>query len=546
MIRRAQTIWWTEQVQKSQDLANQNAQVWDILPDPTTLAKDPDFLAGKQVEFGGLEVSQNMAFPAFSTLSGAGNRRLLEDDSRVYNGDSSNNNAFSQNSRPGGNTTLAFPFQREPVQSQTSSSLELTTPRSANQQDVHRNTGTSEARGAIRDHRRRPRPDPYLRSRERRQNNKAYNLVPEEEDDWSPLSDRCSNCNRSDHRVIDCWGPTDAYGYIDRCPCNGLGHYPDQCPIVQTWSNLLTYKVLYVARVGLPQFKHSQSFIFLIIHAPEVRELHETIKFAMRRGCPNDTSLSWRYNPLTKEFCMRTWNHAKPWRYHDYTKPQERWCNLPDPAYIDENWLEKAKAQMILNPLKQSFISRRAEKRDLPGMQASCKDLKHWQQNGETRNLPVLQRNMQEWSTFYITMEDEPTAYMEWIFKKLSRFSDDELNAIRQMGPQNCNTILQAFYKSETGVPLTAKPGIGAPQVPWNKSDMISGLYFRLSRVPAAPVTTATSATAASLSRQNHAQSDFASASDPSTNNNMEIADNYERAQGRRLKAESDSQCVPS
>lgn len=469
-----------------QELAARDAQLRDTLPNPTTLLRNEDFQAGKKVEFGGLMV--NMNTPA-STMFGADRapsrtlqHRRIADGIAVFNPDSPSETNMAQINRSGGNTNMAASYTAEPDKIISSMALELAMLNSATKQDLIHKTVTIETRGAARDPRRKMRTDPYKSTWEYRQKNKAKALAAEPDKRWAPLPDRCANCNQFGHKAIHCWGPTDIYGFINTCPCNGPGHLPDQCAIVKTWSNLLKYKIFYLYRVGLPQFKLDQSFIHLIIHDPVIRELHNVIKFAMRTGCPNDISLSWRYNPLTKHFSMQTWNHAKPWKYHDYNKPQERWCNLPDPAYQAENWLEQAMTELPLNPLGQSFINRRTE-RDLPGMQASWKILRECQVKGETTNLPILQENMQAWSTFYDTMDDEPTAYMEWMFQKLSHFTDAELDALRQMGPQNCDTILQAFYKSEKSMKLTAKPGIGVPQVPQTESDMMTGTYFAPSRV---------------------------------------------------------------
>lgn len=472
------------------------AQLSNILPDPAALSRNDEFLAGKTANFSGL----NMAFdgsPAMFGTDGSAKtapqtfeHRRIGDGFGFFNTDSPKTTNIARISRSGGHTTLAASYAAKQEQVNGAIALEIGLLNSANEQDIIHKTVTIESRGAIRDHTRRSRSEPYYHAVQKKLKNKGRDSTEENRAAWAPLHDRCVNCGQFDHRVVDCWGPTDDYGFIDKCPCNGRNHRSDQCHIVRNWSNLMKYKVFFIYRVGLPQFKNQQSFMHMIIHDPIVRQLHSMIKLAMEIGC-TDRSLSWRINPLTKEFCMKTWNHAKPWAYHNHSKTQDRWYNLPDPAYNNENWLEQANEQMPLNPLKQSFINGRMAN-DLPGMQASWKALDVAKRTGETRDLLTLQNHMRSWLGFYNTMQADDATRLECLFKKLASCTEPELDEVRQWSIDRCGTECEILFGRIRAAELTVKHGIGVPQVPQKESDLLTSVYF-LPPGAAAPTTAATS-----------------------------------------------------
>lgn len=208
---------------------------------------------------------------------------------------------------------------------------------------------------------------------------------------------------------------------------------------------------------------------------------------------------------------MKTWNHAKPWAYHSHAKPYERWGNMTDPAYMDQNWLEDASAELPLNPLKQSFVNNRVlSSEPLPGMQPSWLDLNLAQRTGETRDFPGLQANMQAWSIFYNTIHDESTAYMECAFQMLASCTEEQLDIVRQWSVEQCTNEFGTLFRPLQGTQFIAKPGIGTPQVPQNEFDMVTGVYFRPPGVTAAPlaapITMPATATATTSSSQKNGQ----------------------------------------
>lgn len=474
----------------SQELIPRNGPTWESLPDPSILAKNPDFLAGKKVDFNGLKVSfdapSGAIFNADSSARPEGQKiehRRVGDGTFVYNPDKPNEMNIAQISRSSGNTTLKLSYEAKPEQVHNAFSLEMGLLTSAGKHDRIHKVVTLQNDGAVLDNTRKHRHEPYLKAVQKRLRNKGNDNAPEGHDSWAPLEDQCAHCNQYCHKVIDCWGPTDAYGFINACPCNGKHHRSDQCPIVRSWSNLMKYKVFFIYRVGLPQFKHEQSFMHLIVHDPEVRDLHKAVRLGLRMACTKDPSLSWRCNPLTKEFCMKTWNHAKPWAYHSHSNPRDRWCNLPDPTYNDENWLEKASVNMPLNPLKQSFINNKVASscvaNRLPGMRPSWEDLTLAQRTGETHDLVALQENMRAWLNFYNTVHDECITRMECLFRMLANSTEQDLDTMRRCGEEKCTTEFARLFQSVQGVQVSAKPGMGVPQVPQNESDMMTGVYFK-------------------------------------------------------------------
>lgn len=252
------------------EVTARHEQLQKVLPDTGALSQCPDFRSGKQVNFSGLQASVDT--PSGSLLGPENRARVIELELRRMGANSMANNSmenksmgvfnrappngrdFARISTSNGCTSLVASYHPNSEQAVAVEALELSIVKMAGKDDLIRKTVTIESHGAIRNHRRTLRGDPLGPNNERRLLHK--HKASTKEITWAPLIDQCSNCMQFGHVVIDCWGPIDKYGYINKCPCNGLGHHSNECPRVRQYSNLLKFKVFYIHRVGLPPFKH--------------------------------------------------------------------------------------------------------------------------------------------------------------------------------------------------------------------------------------------------------------------------------------------------
>lgn len=481
---------------KSQDeptnmeLTAQREKITALFSETVSLGKDLDFLSGKKVDFNGTEVT--LETPSRAFFDGPQNNNPTNLDFRrvgsgtgIYDSNDPNKMDFAHISTSGSHTTLAALFHPTKEQTMNVMALEAALIKTAGKHDHIHKLLSIESYGGLRNHKKFPRDHPYAPARKKANMLRNKNAAFTKEIEWAPLTDQCSNCRQYGHTVIECWGPTDIHGLIDVCPCNGRNHRADQCEIVKKWSNLIKYKIFYINRIGLPQFKHHQSFVHMIVHDPIIHDLHQIVKQLFRRGCRHDQTLSWRYNPLTTNFGMKVWNETKPWTQHDYNKPQERWCNVPDPAYKEEDWLNVAAMSTPLNPLEQSWINNRTTK-DLPGLEQSWKKAHKYRNTLSATVVAEFQAYMHEWLCFYNTIANEDTPYMEFLVQTLSKLPEEELQNLCTMGATQIDNDLAGMYEKSKAQYLPAKPGLGVPRVPQDLSQMICP-FFTPSGANAAP-----------------------------------------------------------
>lgn len=453
------------------------------LPSRQCPNNDNGFLSGNKALFSGLKASLE---PSSNPLLGDSNKayeRMSLQLQSLWNGtgpissDALTRPKFGRVSTSGGTTTWSASYTAENPRVAESIAMEKAMYQTLRRHDTIHTTIRVERNTANRDRSRLYRAHPWAAKKVGRRN---PNAGPNKTLEWAPLQGECANCGRSDHTVLHCWGPTDKYGLISTCPCNGKGHLSSSCPVIKRWSSFVKYKVFFLCRIGLPQFKHGTSFVHMICHDYAVRSLHSMVMHLVKAACPSDPSLSCRYNPLTLEFCMSVWNHAKLWELHNYQKPQERFCNLPDPAYMGQNWLQQAKQAALLNPLEQSFLDSVTTRdlRHMPGMSPTWHKLTAYQRLTDAERFVKFQQGMQQWRNFYHSMHDKDRVLIEFLLSGLTETSKEVLGDACMRDFNKVYAVLQEEFAEAKSPPLPAKPGIGLPRVPQNMSEMELGSFF--------------------------------------------------------------------